>query len=138
MVAAQVVNAFLSLKTFFPVLSDGSYLIFTSARIFLTCEGLEKKVDIQSIQSPLDRVEFSPRTDAQRDVVRKLEQVFIAEMLKSIDTASGENTFAGGAGEEQFKSFLNDEYAEMIVAHGGVGLSDSIMAKMPGGRGYEK
>ncbi|MEP3347190.1 MAG: rod-binding protein [Litoreibacter sp.] len=95
-------------------------------------------MDIQSIQSPLDRVELFPRTDAQRDVVRKLEQVFIAEMLKSIDTASGEITFAGGAGEEQFKSFLNDEYAEMIVAHGGVGLSVSIMTKMPGGHGYEK
>ncbi len=57
---------------------------------------------------------------------QKLEAAFLSEMLKSAGVGRTPGAFGGGAGEEQFASFLRDEEARAMAAHGGVGLTQSI------------
>lgn len=56
----------------------------------------------------------------------KLEATFLAEMLKSAGLGETAATFGGGAGEEQFTSFLRDAQAGKIAESGGLGLAESI------------
>lgn len=68
---------------------------------------------------------------ADRDVTLraaavKLEATFLAEMLKSAGLGETAGTFGGGAGEEQFTSFLRDAQAGKIAESGGLGLAESI------------
>ena len=55
-----------------------------------------------------------------------LEAGFLAEMLNHAGLRGGEGSFAGGAGEAQFNSFLRQEQAELLVAKGGIGLAQQI------------
>ena len=55
-----------------------------------------------------------------------LEANFMAEMLKSAGLGKPRDSFGGGAGEDQFSSFLTREYADATVAAGGIGLAQSI------------
>ncbi len=64
--------------------------------------------------------------DALRDVAKKLETAFLAEMLKSAGVGEARQGFGGGAGEEQFASFLRAEHAKAIVERGGLGLAESL------------
>jgi len=57
---------------------------------------------------------------------QKLEASFLAEMLKSAGLGSTSAEFGGGAGEDQFSSFLVQEQASAMVAAGGIGLSESL------------
>ena len=41
-------------------------------------------------------------------------------------------SFGGGAGEEQFSSFLRLEQARMMVARGGIGLAEHLFRAMGG------
>ncbi|WP_299403155.1 rod-binding protein [uncultured Roseobacter sp.] len=63
---------------------------------------------------------------ALRDVAEKLEASFLAEMLKSAGLGKTSDHFGGGAGEEQFGSFLVQEQAMQMVKTGGIGLSESL------------
>ncbi|OWU75869.1 hypothetical protein ATO3_06705 [Marinibacterium profundimaris] len=65
-------------------------------------------------------------TDPLRRAAEELETVFIAEMLKSAGLNDTPDGFGGGAGEEQFQSFLVRAQAEQIVRSGGVGLAESL------------
>jgi peptidoglycan hydrolase FlgJ len=69
----------------------------------------------------------APKEDiALRDVSRKLESSFIAEMLKSAGVGKTRDSFGGGAGEDGFSSFLVSAQADMIVESGGFGLAEQI------------
>ena len=69
----------------------------------------------------------SGRQDAAlRDAAQKLEATFLAEMLKSAGFGQTRDSFGGGAGEDQFSSFLVQAQAEEMVAAGGIGLSESL------------
>ena len=59
-------------------------------------------------------------------VARELEASFLAEMLKSAGVGEPRETFGGGAGEDQFSSFLVQEYAKATVHAGGIGLAESL------------
>lgn len=59
---------------------------------------------------------------------RNLEATFLAEMLKSAGLGRAPAAFGGGAGEEQFVSFLRDEEARAMTMHGGIGLAQDIFA----------
>jgi len=63
---------------------------------------------------------------ALMDVAQKLEATFLAEMLKSAGLGQASESFGGGAGEDQFASFLVQEQALLMVKAGGIGLSESI------------
>ncbi|WP_299686336.1 rod-binding protein [uncultured Tateyamaria sp.] len=57
---------------------------------------------------------------------QKLEASFLAEMLKSAGYGEAREALGGGAGEEQFASFLVDAQAEKMVQAGGIGLAEHL------------
>lgn len=65
-----------------------------------------------------------------RDAARELEATFLAEMLKSAGLGETPEAFGGGAGEEQFGSFLRLEQARAMVDAGGIGLAQSLFDAM--------
>lgn len=75
-------------------------------------------------------VGLDPAQAAQHDPLRKaanaLEASFLAEMLKSAGLGAPRQAFGGGAGEDQFASFLRQEHAKALVEAGGLGLSESL------------
>lgn len=65
-----------------------------------------------------------------RDAANELEATFLAEMLKSAGFGAARESFGGGAGEEQFTSFLVTEQARAMVDAGGIGLAESLFAAL--------
>lgn len=63
---------------------------------------------------------------ALRQAAQELEVSFLAEMLKSAGFGKPRESFGGGAGEDQFASFLRKEHARAMVQAGGIGLSESF------------
>jgi len=63
---------------------------------------------------------------ALREAAQKLEATFLAEMLKSAGLGKARESFGGGAGEDQFGSFLVQEQAMHMVRAGGIGLSEAL------------
>lgn len=79
------------------------------------------------IDPPLRPVsEPSPRDALLRRTAENLESAFLSAMLKSAGFGRARESFGGGAGEEQFASFLRDEEARAMVHAGGIGLAESI------------
>ena len=69
--------------------------------------------------------------NSQRDVAlqkaaKDMEAAFLAEMLKSAGLGQSRTEFGGGAGEDQFSSFLVQAQAEHMVQAGGIGLAEAI------------
>lgn len=60
------------------------------------------------------------------EAAQELEAGFLAEMLKSAGLGKSRGTLGGGAGEDQFASFLVQEQAMQLVRSGGIGLSETI------------
>ncbi len=67
-----------------------------------------------------------PGDQPLRDAAQRLEATFLAEMLKAAGLGETRGSFSGGAGEDQFASFLVQEHAMALVKAGGIGLSESI------------
>lgn len=61
-----------------------------------------------------------------REVAQKLEATFLAEMLKSASFGAPRETLGGGAGEDQFSSFLRQAQADEMVKAGGIGLAERL------------
>ena len=69
---------------------------------------------------------------------RALEAGFLAAMLQAAGAGAPRDSFGGGAGEDQFSSFLVQAQAEAMVTRGGIGLAESLFIAMRGrddGRG---
>jgi len=78
----------------------------------------------------------SPEKDQKlMAIANQLETTFIAEMLKSAGVGEARTAFGGGAGEDQFASFLVQEYADATVKAGGFGLSEAIYRSLVKGQG---
>lgn len=60
----------------------------------------------------------------------ELEAAFLAEMLKSAGLGTSRGSFGGGAGEDQFSSFLVQHQAKQLAMSGGVGLSEILLKSM--------
>ncbi len=67
-----------------------------------------------------------PRNHALMEAAQNLEAAFLAEMLQSAGLGKTSENFGGGAGENQFGSFLIQEQAKHIVKGGGIGLAESL------------
>lgn len=63
---------------------------------------------------------------ALRDAAEKLEAGFLSEMLTAAGLGKTSEHFGGGAGEDQFTSFLVQEQALQMVKAGGIGLAETI------------
>jgi Rod binding domain-containing protein len=71
---------------------------------------------------------------ALRQAATALEASFLNEMLKSAGLGAVSQTFGGGAGEEQFASFLRQEQAGAMARAGGIGLADALFAALAKGQ----
>ena len=65
---------------------------------------------------------------------RALEASFLSEMLGHAGVGETSESFGGGIGEDQFASFLRDEEATQMVAHGGIGLAEQLFHAMVKGQ----
>lgn len=87
---------------------------------------------------PIASTQFtsSPSLTAQKkneqlmDVARKLEANFLSEMLKSAGLGTTPSAFGGGAGEDQFASFLRQAQATEMVKAGGIGLAEALFESL--------
>ena len=63
---------------------------------------------------------------ALRKAATDLEASFLAEMLRFAGLSKTSDSFGGGAGEDQFSSFMVRAQAEQIAQAGGVGLAEAF------------
>lgn len=70
------------------------------------------------------------RDAALKDAARELEASFLSLMLESAGLGATPGAFGGGAGEDQFASFLRLEQARAMVDAGGIGLAQSLFEAM--------
>lgn len=82
----------------------------------------------RTVAKPVAADEASLRAKAQ-----DLEATFLSEMLKQTGLGKTYESFGGGPGEEQFSSFLTDEYAQLMARSGGIGLAESIFKSLQKG-----
>lgn len=68
---------------------------------------------------------------------KALETAFLSEMLAFTGLGEVSEGFGGGAGEEQFASFLRQEQARLIVERGGIGLAEQIFDSLKSRGGAE-
>lgn len=61
-----------------------------------------------------------------RQAAQKLEASFLTEMLKSAGLGKTAGAFGGGAGEDQFGTFLVRAQADEIAKAGGIGLAETF------------
>ena len=69
-------------------------------------------------------------SDKLRAASIELEATFLAEMLKSAGLGQARQSFGGGAGEDQFSSFLIQQQAQQMARAGGIGLSEVLFNAM--------
>lgn len=79
-----------------------------------------------SINSTISLNQTEERHARLRDVSIKLEATFLAEMLKSAGLGETPTAFGGGAGEDQYQSFLIEAQALAMAEAGGIGLANQI------------
>jgi len=72
----------------------------------------------------------SPHAEQLMAVAQSLEATFLSEMLKSAGIGETPKAFGGGAGEDQFASFLRDEQAMQMTQAGGIGLAQALFDAM--------
>ncbi|WP_299985120.1 rod-binding protein [uncultured Ruegeria sp.] len=65
-----------------------------------------------------------------REASVELEATFLAEMLKSAGLGQARVSFGGGAGEDQFSSFLIQQQARQMAQTRGIGLSEVLFNAM--------
>ncbi|MCR9127614.1 MAG: rod-binding protein [Rhodobacteraceae bacterium] len=80
-----------------------------------------------TVVSPLSQHNpVPPRDAALRDAAVRLEAAFLAEMLGAAGLGRGSDSFGGGAGEDQFSSFLLQEQSLAMARAGGIGLAEAL------------
>ena len=65
-----------------------------------------------------------------RDAALRLEAGFLKEMLSAAGLGRVPSTLGGGAGEDQFASFLLEEQALRLARAGGIGLAESLFQSL--------
>ncbi|WP_259989564.1 rod-binding protein [Sulfitobacter sp. S190] len=83
------------------------------------------------------QVQAPPQDTLLREAAQELEATFLAEMLDAAGLGKSRESFGGGAGEDQFGSFLVQEQARQITKSGGIGLAESIFAALKARNGDE-
>jgi Rod binding domain-containing protein len=112
-------------------MTAGSYRFFTSRAVLRwksrQLEGTRVLINSATQQTaPPAPVRGPADETALRKVALDLEASFLAEMLKHAGLGQQRSAFGGGAGEEQFSSFLVQAQADQLVKSGGIGLAESI------------
>jgi Rod binding domain-containing protein len=62
---------------------------------------------------------------------QEFEAFFISQVLETLQAGDSlQSAFGGGPGEQAWKSFLNESYADAIARAGGIGLADRLKAEI--------
>lgn len=75
------------------------------------------------------------RNDTIRARAAGLETAFLSQMLAHAGLDRALSGMGGGAGGDQFASFLRDEQAQAIVRAGGIGLTEPFFRALGGSDG---
>lgn len=78
------------------------------------------------VTRPQTATDATLRDRQLRKAAVDLEAAFLAEMLKAAGLGEARSGFGGGAGEDQFSSFLIAEHARAMAQAGGIGLAESL------------
>lgn len=87
---------------------------------------------MQPIEGTKAQLATGPRPveAALAHAARDLEASFLSVMLREAGMGAPRAAFGGGAGEEQFASFLIQAYAESMAERGGIGLAEVIFRSL--------
>lgn len=86
--------------------------------------------DLVNTVSVVNAFERPPTQPKLKEIAQKFEATFIAEILKNSGLGETPTHFGGGAGEDQFGSFLRLEYANQVTKAGGIGLAQAFYDQM--------
>ena len=86
--------------------------------------------------SSITPLAVTPRDTALREAAQALEVNFLTEMLAAAGLGQTSEQFGGGAGEDQFASFLRRAQAEKMVEAGGIGLSEHLFNALKKGQSH--
>lgn len=86
---------------------------------------------------PMPAAQPATAARGMHQAAEDLEATFIAEMLKPMGAAAPREEFGGGAGEDQFSSFLVEQEARAMARHGGIGLGEAIYRSLAARTGVE-
>jgi Rod binding domain-containing protein len=66
-----------------------------------------------------------------KDVAQKFEAVFLQQMMQmSSQDVDKNDPMGGGFGEQMYRQMLNEQTANALAAHGGLGLANTILKQM--------
>ena len=86
---------------------------------------------LSAVATPQTKAQHAASPDDRlMQKAKELETAFLAEMLSFTGLGAASETMGGGAGEEQFASFLRTEQARLMVDQGGVGLAEMIFESL--------
>lgn len=94
--------------------------------------------------SPISPLPFLPAVEPQagdtaglarrgriEETAAKFEAAFLSMMMQQMFTATeAPAPFGGGQGEQMFRSFLTEAFAEETVKSGGLGIADTVAREM--------
>ncbi len=84
-----------------------------------------------SLQPALPSLAEATTRQKIHQTASSFESTFLSTVLNSMfEGVTQQEPFGGGAGEQAFRSFLNDAMAKQMVGHGGLGLSKPIEKEM--------
>lgn len=96
-------------------------MIQTTVALTQNTAAIDTRTPPRAIQAPKATPE-----DAMR-VGRQFEQMFLSQMLAPMfEGISSNGPFGGGKGEEMFRSFQVDAYAQAISRRGGIGIAQQV------------
>ena len=66
-----------------------------------------------------------------KETAKKFETSFLSVMLQQMfEGIKSDGPFGGGAGEDQFRSFMTEAMAKQMTNAGGIGLADTVGREM--------
>lgn len=83
---------------------------------------------LESLSAP--QIPMDPARGKLMEKAKELEAAFLSEMLSHTGMGESSESFGGGAGEDQFASFLRNEQARMMVEKGGIGLAQTLFESL--------
>ncbi|MQY42038.1 flagellar biosynthesis protein FlgJ [Epibacterium sp. SM1969] len=87
---------------------------------------MESPTTINTLTANPIQAKITPKVDPMRQAAMDLESAFLSEMLKAAGLGKTSESFGGGAGEDQFSSFLVEAQAKQMTKAGGIGLAESL------------
>ncbi len=87
---------------------------------------MESPTTINALTANPIQAKITPKVDPMRQAAMDLESAFLSEMLKAAGLGKTSESFGGGAGEDQFSSFLVEAQAKQMTKAGGSGLAESL------------